>query len=407
MKNRLVFCFLVLTGFAFHACSNPNNEDATESVEGIETIPIDLSKARKGKLSEFFEPEIDYIWLKDDSEEAQLGAGLHKIFFEEGKIFTMDIFGCHCIKVFDQTGQYVTKIRAYGEGPAKYLDFDDAIIVQEELVLMGVYPPKLMWFSLNGDFLREEKLKQHIGSGVYSEKDLRYYFYSPFIGSDDYFLQSVNQSFQDTLSYFPYELDGYYGNYGSRDNFLKSDGIYLGRPFNDTILELTNGKFQPKLVVDFGSEKQPVEELKNNEANLDPREVLNFINNRAKLYFVPARSWFINRSLFFSGFKYEQEYYEVFFDRNSGESHVIEKGLVNDIDEGIQTTSINYHFGGNQVGFRILGKDLFEILDKKEKDLGKQAFDEYVEGKGKRFAEVATAAKESENPVLVIYTVKK
>ncbi|EAZ83025.1 6-bladed beta-propeller [Algoriphagus machipongonensis] len=405
MKKSAFFLQLVLI-LPLFSCSKSEKSEIKESNEGLEIIKIDLSEAREGKLSEFFEPEIEYIWLKDDSEDAQLSGGLPKIIFHEDKILTLDIFGCHCIKIFDKSGQYLTKIRAYGEGPEKYLDFDDAQIVNNELLLMGVYPPKLMWFSLDGDFLREEKLKQHIGSGVYSEKDLRYYFYSPFIGPEEYFLTSVNKSFQDTLRYFPYELDGYYGGFPSRNNFIISDEIYLGRPFNDTILKLSEGQFEPKLFLDYGSYKQSLDELKSNKVNLSPPEELEFINKKAKLYFIP-HAWFINSSLFHSGFKYEQESYNVFYNRKTGETSVVGRTIENDIDAGFDPFGFTYNFGMDKVGIKISGKDLYEILEKKKKELGQEDFEAYVKGKGKNFAQAAFEAKNSENPVLIIYTPKK
>ena len=69
----------------------------------------------------------------------------------------------------------MAKIDAYGEGPEKYISFDALAVVNEELVLLGVYPSKLMWFSLEGQFLRELILKDRFGPGVFSEFDNRYY----------------------------------------------------------------------------------------------------------------------------------------------------------------------------------------------------------------------------------------
>ena len=185
MKNLCLFLLPVYSSI-FISCSTNVETNSYQSSDGLEIIKVDLSEAREGKLSEFFEPEIEYIWLKDDSEDAQLGDGLPKIFFHDGKIITLDIFGCHCVQIFDRSGKFLSKIRAYGEGPEKYLDFDDAIVVNNELLLLGVFPPKLMWFSLEGKFLREEKLAQQIGSGVFSEEDKRYYFHTSTRDPDDF-----------------------------------------------------------------------------------------------------------------------------------------------------------------------------------------------------------------------------
>jgi hypothetical protein len=113
MKNLCLFLLLVYSS-VFISCSTSVETNSDQSSDGLEIIKVDLSEAREGKLSEFFEPEIEYIWLKDDSKDAQLG-GLNKVFFYDDKIFTLDIFGCKCIKIFDSTGNYVSKIRAYGE----------------------------------------------------------------------------------------------------------------------------------------------------------------------------------------------------------------------------------------------------------------------------------------------------
>jgi hypothetical protein len=151
----------------------------TKSKSGLEIISVDPSQSRSGKLSEFFDPNIEYIWLEDNSEEAQLTSGLQEILFYQDRIFTLDIFGCSCIQIFEKTGKYLSTIKAYGEGPGQYIEFDGAAFVDGELVLLGVYPRKIMWFSLEGEFLRELTFREQLGPGVFSEHDQRYYLYTP------------------------------------------------------------------------------------------------------------------------------------------------------------------------------------------------------------------------------------
>lgn len=403
MKKSSLLLFLFLA-VSFYSCSG---SDSNQVVDGLEIVKIDLSEAREGRLSEFFETEIEYTWLKDDSEEAQLSAGLHKIFFHDDKVLTLDIFGCRCIKVFDRTGQFLSKIRAYGEGPGKYLEFDDAIIVENELIILGVYPPKLMWFSLEGEFLREEKLDKYIGSGVYSEIEKRYYFYSDSRVPGEHFVKSVDKNFQDTLSYLPYRENDFEGNYSSRNNFLKNDGeIFIGKAFQDTIWTFEESKMVPKLVFDFGKYGQSIDELKRNKQDLDPLQELEFINSKAKLYFVPHQL-FLTKSYFYSGFKYEKDFFNVFFDRKNQKTTVLKGRILDDLDGRYDAFSILDQFDYEKVGFKVPGKDLYKVLLKRREELGQEAFEKHVNTKGKVFAQVANEAKDSENPVLIIYTVKK
>ena len=405
--NNSSLLFVSLISCLFVSCSSNEKARSGHSADGLEIIKIDLSEAREGKLSEFFEPEIEYIWLKDDSEDAQLNAGLQKIFFHGDKIVTLDIFGCKCVHIFDHSGNFMSSIRDYGEGPGKYLDFDDAIVVNEELLLLGVSPRKLMWFSLDGKFLREEKLKQPVASGVYSENEKRFYFYSNTLEPGEYHIISVDEGFQDTLSFFPYREGNYDGNYPARDNFIKNGGeVFLGRALSDTIWTFKEKKMDPKLVFDFGKYAQSIEELRKNSTDLDPLQELEFINKKAKLYFDPNQ-WYLTESQLYSRFNYEEDFYNVFFDRKNQKTSILKGRIMNDLDGGFDAYPIQYQFEDIKVGFKVPGRDLYDILLNKKEELGQKAFEEFVSRKGKTFSEVANQAKDSENPVLIVYRVKK
>src|SRR5690606_15099778 len=123
MKNDSLL-FLFLLSFIFIFCSSDDKEISSQPVDGLDVIKVDLSEVREGRLSEFFEPEIEYIWLKDDVDDGLIGRDLSQIFFHEDRIYVMDFFGCKCIQIFDRSGKFLNKLRSYGEGPGQYLDFD-------------------------------------------------------------------------------------------------------------------------------------------------------------------------------------------------------------------------------------------------------------------------------------------
>jgi hypothetical protein len=263
-----------------------------------------------------------------------------------------------------------------------------------------------MWFSIDGEFLREEKLAKHVGSGIFLEEEKRYYFFKNVRELGNYFVESVNEDFKDTLKFFPYDVEGYYGDYPSRSSFMKNDEVYVGRPFNDTIMLLKSGKATPKFIFDFEKYAQQIDELKKKSQDLSPPDLMNFINNKSKLYFIPF-SWHISDTQLYSSFKYETDSYNVFFDRKNQMPHIIDGRLKNDIDKSFDPFSFSHHFRKDKIGFYLPGKTLFKELQKKKAELGQEGFEEYVKGKGKNFAQVAFAAKDSENPVLIVYTVKK
>ncbi|MBR9778009.1 MAG: 6-bladed beta-propeller, partial [Cytophagales bacterium] len=103
---------------------------------------------------------------------------------------------------------------------------------------------------------------------------------------------------------------------------------------------------------------------------------------------------------------FEKKVYNLFYDREKSQSHVIEGNLINDIDEGHDPKLISYGFEPGKVGTRITGKDLYQALVEKKKQLGKEEFENWAKGKGRDLAKTALAAKDSENPVLIVYTLK-
>jgi len=376
-------------------------ENPSES--NLEIVSVDLSKSRIGKLSEFFEPQIEYIWLEDHEDDAQLNAGLQQILFHQNRIYTLDIFGCKCIQIFDKSGKYLSKINAYGEGPGQYLDFDAAAIVDGELALLGVYPRKIMWFSLDGDFLRELSFRDRVGPGVYSEHDERYYMYTSNREPGKYFVKSFDKLFQDTLNYFPYNPENLYGEFSGRDYFQKSQkNLYFGMTYLDTVYQVGKGNFVPKLVFDFGKYAQDLEEIK--KLDDSPMESLDYINYRAKLYFLSR--YLISEKQLYTILIYEKKIINVFFDREQLKTHVIKDRIRDDIDGGYDPYIIIYSFEPGKVGLKVPGRDLYKELMEKKKAMGNNEFDDWTKNKGRNFTNMVLAAKDSENPVLMVYTQK-
>ncbi|MDN3687914.1 6-bladed beta-propeller [Cyclobacterium jeungdonense] len=370
------------------------------SIPGLERISVDLSQARTGKLSEFFESHIEYIWLEDDSDEAQLNGGLQKVLFHEDRIYTLDIYGCKCIHIFDKSGKHLSKIEAYGEGPGQYLDFDAAAVVDGELVLLGVYPRKIMWFSLEGEFLRELSFRDRIGPGVFSEFDDRYYLYNYTREPGDYFVKSFDKSLQDTVNYLPYDPTKLYGEDSGRSYLQKSsEYLYYGMTYSDTVYQVDNGNFIPKLVLDFGKYAQDLDEMKRLD---DPRERLDFINNRAKLYF--RGQYLISEKQLYTILIYEKKGINVFFDREQQQTHVIKDRIIDDIDGAYDPYYLIYSFESGKVGLKVPGRDLYKTLMEKKESMSQSDYKKWITTNGRKFSEIASAARESENPVLIVYT---
>ena len=169
----------------------------------------------------------------------------------------------------------------------------------------------------------------------------------------------------------------------------------------DTIYQIENGKFNPKLVFDFGKYAQDPEEMKSLE---DTDEELDFINYKAKLYF--RSQYLISERQFYTKLVYERKGINVFFDRERQKTHVINVGIIDDIDGGYDPYQIIYSFELGKVGLKVPGRDLYEILMEKKESMSQSDYENWINTNGKNFAAIANEARESENPVLIVYTMK-
>lgn len=171
--------------------------------------------------------------------------------------------------------------------------------------------------------------------------------------------------------------------------------------FQDTIFQFNNGNFIPKFVFDFGKYAQDSEDLKK---ITDIMERVNFMNNSAKLYF--RGRYLISEKQLYTLLVFEKKAYQILFDRIGLQSHVIEGRLVDDIDGGYDPFGIQYHFEPGKVGVQIPGKDLYQTLMEKKELMGQEDFENWINNKGENFAKTALAARQSENPILIVYTIK-
>lgn len=397
---NLRFQFL-LSSFLLLASSCQQKADIEKQEGSVAVIQVDLSQSRTGKLSEFFEPEINYIWLEDELEEAQLNSNLQQIVFHGDKIYALDNNGCKCISMFNKSGKYLGRVGAYGEGPGEYLNLGSLIVVNEELVLLEGFSGDIMWFSLEGEFLREANLKGFSGIGVFSEFDERFYFYNIARNSGEFFVQSLNMKLKDTINYMSYYPERLESGMTGRNYFQKSKHhLYFGMTFLDTIYQFQNQQLVPKFVFDFGKYGQDLERLN----GMEKMERITYMNTQGKFYF--RGRYQVSEKQLYTILSYEGDFYNLFYAQESSKSNLIESVINNDIDGGFDVPMLPYGFAPGKLGFTMPGKAFYQALMKKKKRMGQVEFESWVKGVGANLANTAFAGKGSENPVLIVYTLK-
>lgn len=384
-------------------CSGQIETGKVSEHNGITTIRVDFGDVKDGKLTDYFEPEIDYVLLDDnDNPEAQIGE-IAKLIGYQDKFFLFDWWVGKCVQIFDRQGNFIKRIKNYGEGPEKYIELSDIDIVQDTIYLLA-HPRKIMKFDLEGNFISEFNMDFIGRTFHYDAVSSLFFIYG---GSrSDFLVKAVDHSGKTVKNFFPSNPNIFYGIMGDPYNFfMEEDGFYFTKTYLDTLYKYNNGGFEPKINFDYGNLKMDHQKMLEKEKGMDPREFSDYFRTNSGFSFSPFG--FSNSRFLMTRLSNSDKGFVSVFDKKNRTFDLINFYLINDIDESFDYYSPVYRLQGEEVAIAYRGASLYNKAVEKKQGMSVDDWDAYQNGKGKQFVEAAFYGKESENYVLMILKTKK
>ena len=155
MKTKLII--LYLSSVVFFGCGK-KNQKASVNMDGVTTISVSSVEETLQDTSCFKKPQIIVL----ETIEESLLSRIDRISFDENRLF---IFDKNLMEIlsFDLTGKYIGKVKNRGQGPGEYIQISDFAIDinQKQMILLCDVPNKLMYFTYDGTFVKEEKLDDY------------------------------------------------------------------------------------------------------------------------------------------------------------------------------------------------------------------------------------------------------
>lgn len=399
MGNKIIGILLL---FAFACTSKPETGTVSEK-DGIITIKVDLESVKDGKLTDYFEPEIEYLLLADDDiPEAQIGE-ISKLIAYEDKLFVFDWFINKSIQIFDRQGKFLNRIRSFGEGPEKYMELADFQVVQDTIYVLA-HPLKIMKFDLKGDFINEFKIDVLGRTFHYDIKSNLFFIYG---GSNaDHLVSIVDHSGKVIENHFASNPDIFVGIMGDPYNFYEeSDGFYFTKTYLDTLYEYEKGQFKPRLIFDYGDLKMNHSQMIEKESQMESRDFFEYFRNNSGMSFSPFG--FSNSKYLLTRVSNNDKGYVSIYDKQNQSFDIINFNIKNDIDESFDFYHPSHNLGNGEVAIAFRGISLYNKAVEKKQTMSDEDWKAYQEGKGKDFIEAAFYGKETENYVLMILKTKK
>jgi hypothetical protein len=158
LTDSLILIFLILIVFVFCGKQKPQWGGTIEEVDGV-TVVKNPNVPMYGPEIFSLEEELS-IGVEEGAEEYMFQDAREVVVDNRERIFVSDIRGIN-IKVFDKLGNYLTTIGRQGQGPGEFGRITNIQITPEnELMVHDRSTRRLSFFSLDGEFLRTEQLKE-------------------------------------------------------------------------------------------------------------------------------------------------------------------------------------------------------------------------------------------------------
>lgn len=248
-KHILLLLFIVSV---FFSCKQSGEMSENSRVENI---VIDSDKNIQVPYDSLIE-RIEFIKL--ETTEDNLIGEISQVLFVDSLLIVVDSKSAKSISVFDLNGDFKNKIGNIGNGPAEFVEISNVIIVPEtnHVCVLDRPQKKILYFSLDGQFIRQERQPFMLMSFEYI--DSQHIAYNVIAMYDDLYGEYRGKALvvTDTTHRISYgSIDDTYSNdltFVIHSPLRKFDNqVFFSSNISDSIYLVKNDKLIPKYFIDI------------------------------------------------------------------------------------------------------------------------------------------------------------
>ena len=227
----------------------------------VETIRVKApDEFTKAKFSDYFS---SWKLIPLETNKESLIGSIDRISVYNKQFYILDR-QTNSILIFDDKGKFKRRIHNIGQGPGEYIGLMDFALdkKKQELIVHSHRPYRMIYYDLNGKFLREEKLSTFYSGISCSRSDLIEINRRREL-SNMAFVKNLDDGSVD--KYIPFsKKEELFESYGTIfPPIVQSENTYVTLPFESTIYQYDNGSINPRYQIDFGSHNIPEAEYIN------------------------------------------------------------------------------------------------------------------------------------------------
>ena len=276
------FIYLLLIGLFISCSRKPYGEFNDKGI----VVPINVNNNKEISFSRLFD-SVSYIPL-ETTDEALVGIVEHMRIFGNNLCLLCD----KNVLIFDtRTGNVITQISKFGNGPGEYQSLYDILINEDNLIqLLDMNSRKIRTYNFKGNFISEISLPSM--SFAFSKKGDKYWLYNNNLQQEDITSQVIcyepaTSKIREEIFPMNQKLSNYFfvleGN-----NFAQTDDglLFFANPRNQIFLIKENAVPEAVYTLDFGKHSLPGNFMEEEFSDImdfsqwaDSREYIYFVNN--------------------------------------------------------------------------------------------------------------------------------
>lgn len=137
------FCLIMLL-----SCNEKQRENLNRE---LEIIDVDISKAIDVIDAFSIIDSSYYEIIPIETNDHCLIAEVTKVCIQDNKIFIIDELS-KGVYIFNRDGSYLSKIQAVGSGPEEYSHFNDIVILEDRVGVLAPAANKILFYNFDGNF---------------------------------------------------------------------------------------------------------------------------------------------------------------------------------------------------------------------------------------------------------------
>lgn len=321
-------------------------------------------------------------FIRLETTKESIFTDIKRLIIQDNKIIIFDR-ELGAVFFFDDTGKFLRKIMHIGKGPNEWVKLNDITIYNNKLVMHCAIPEKLIYYNLEGDYLREER---HKFENVYISSINNSMIYASYTfqksGNRNYIKIDNGKNVKEYMHIESHMIKKHF--YGKHPNLIKSSGLFFYKSWDSNIYKVNEKGCFPAYKISLKG-KDFIEGSKYNNHSI--KEFRKDSENILKINDFRDSKSYVTFTMY-------PHHGIIFYDKGIDKATIVRSFYDREI--GISLTASNYigHDGENeQILFSI---DAIQFINKMNKN--KQLNNKYKK--------IANELTPNDNPIIIMYDYK-